>query len=139
MKSNKACPVILREDGGQRQILAFQHPLAGNQIIKGTIEAGEDPIAAALRELREESGIADAHAVQPLGIWQAGVHQQIWAFTLCASRQPLPDQWTHYTTDGGGHIFSFFWQPLTAPLDEQWHPVFVGAINFIRVRLGDRS
>jgi len=135
LQPNKASPVILRSFGGQLALLAFTHPLAGKQIIKGTIEAGEDPITAALRELYEESGIAGANARRDLGIWQAGVWGQIWSFTLCDVTQPLPTQWTHYTTDGGGHTFDFFWQPLRAPLGDEWHPVFVGAINFIRARV----
>jgi len=117
------------------ELLSFLHPKAGKQIIKGTIEPGEEATAAALRELGEESGIIDATAVRSLGIWQAGLLGQIWSFTLCAPAHPLPEQWSHYTTDGGGHIFRFFWQPLTDPLDDAWHPLFVGAINFVRAQL----
>lgn len=135
MQPNKACPVLLRQSGSVTELLAFVHPLAGRQIIKGTIEPDEEAIAAALRELGEESGITNAAAIRPLGIWQAGIEGQIWSFTLCMSYRPLPKQWSHYTADGGGHTFSFFWQPLTAPLDETWHPVFVGAVNFIRATL----
>lgn len=135
MIPNKACPIILRKHGQDHacyDILAFCHPLAGYQIIKGTIEPGEDPAAAVLRELYEESGIANATIERPLGLWNPGVLGQIWAFYLCATPEPLPDTWQHYTTDGGGHTFTFFWQPITAPLNEAWHPVFVGAINHIR-------
>ena len=135
MQPNKACPVLLRKAGATVELLAFRHPHAGSQIIKGTIEPDEDAVAAALRELGEESGIINATALRSLGVWQAGVHDQIWSFTLCMPYQPLPKRWTHYTTDGGGHTFRFFWQPLTAPLDESWHPVFVGAVNFIRAAL----
>ncbi len=39
------------------EILAFEHPLAGLKIIKGTIEAEESPADAAIGKLREESGV----------------------------------------------------------------------------------
>ncbi|WP_410001350.1 NUDIX domain-containing protein [Rhizobium leguminosarum] len=39
------------------EILAFTHPSAGNQFVKGTVEEGERPQDAAARELREESGL----------------------------------------------------------------------------------
>jgi 8-oxo-dGTP pyrophosphatase MutT (NUDIX family) len=48
----KACPVVLRSLG-DGEILAFEHPLAGWQLVKGTVEAGELPRDAAIRELYE--------------------------------------------------------------------------------------
>ncbi|MFT3757807.1 NUDIX domain-containing protein [Thauera sp.] len=56
MKPTKSCPVLLRRDG-EVGILAFQHPIAGFQIVKGSIEEGESPEEAAIRELAEESGV----------------------------------------------------------------------------------
>ena len=56
----KVCPVILRQQGTNWQILAFRHPKAGTQLIKGTVEEDERPEAAVLRELAEESGIEQA-------------------------------------------------------------------------------
>ena len=49
----KAWPIVLREKDGAIEVLAFQHPQAGKQFVKGTIELDEDPVAAAARELRE--------------------------------------------------------------------------------------
>ena len=72
LQPNKACPVLLRSTAAGVELLSFLHPKAGKQIIKGTIEPGEEATAAALRELGEESGIIDATAVRSLGIWQAG-------------------------------------------------------------------
>ena len=59
---DKACPVVLRSPEGKCEILAFAHPSAGHQFIKGTVEASETPAAAALRELYEEAGIT-AHTI----------------------------------------------------------------------------
>jgi 8-oxo-dGTP pyrophosphatase MutT (NUDIX family) len=56
--ADKVCPIVFR-DVSMRQILAFEHPRAGVQLVKGYIEPGETVRAAALRELAEESGIAD--------------------------------------------------------------------------------
>ena len=54
---NKVCPVVVRLCDGRREVLAFVHPVAGKQFVKGTIESGENPLDAARRELREESGL----------------------------------------------------------------------------------
>ena len=67
MVPTKACPVVLQGS----KLLVFRHPSAGIQLVKGTIESGEGPEAAALRELREESGIADAAICEDLGLWDA--------------------------------------------------------------------
>jgi 8-oxo-dGTP pyrophosphatase MutT (NUDIX family) len=52
----KVVPVILRHPTQSLEILAFRHPLAGSQLVKGTIEQGEKYDEAAIRELFEETG-----------------------------------------------------------------------------------
>ena len=37
-------------------LLVFRHPLAGIQLPAGTVEKGEEPVEAAVREVREETG-----------------------------------------------------------------------------------
>ena len=128
---SKACPVVLRHSDAATEILAFEHPHAGLQIVKGTIEPGESPATAALRELEEESGIR-ATDVREIGAWNANHKEQIWWFGLVCVATSLPDAWVHETHDDGGHQFRFFWQRLHADLDERWHPVFLRAIGFIR-------
>jgi 8-oxo-dGTP pyrophosphatase MutT (NUDIX family) len=113
MTPTKACPVVLRNDG-PLQTLAFQHPLAGNQLVKGTIEPGEQPREAALRELKEESGLCASGVAVALGIWVPGYQGQVWSFHLCSVPGELPDRWVHHTEDGGGLAFNFFWHPLAA-------------------------
>ena len=59
MIPNKVCPLVFR-DRALTLLLAFRHPLEGIQLVKGTIESGEQPPEAAPRELEEESGIGDS-------------------------------------------------------------------------------
>ncbi|MCB9148522.1 MAG: NUDIX domain-containing protein [Caldilineaceae bacterium] len=136
--TSKVCPVVLRppavppRPNGQTQILAFRHPLAGSQIVKGTLEPGEQPAAGALRELAEESGIDHAEVVRKLGERSFDNIGQQWHFFLCRPNKPLPASWSHYTTDGGGHIFQFFWHDLNREPDDSWHSDFKSALAFIR-------
>ncbi|MCY4179178.1 MAG: NUDIX domain-containing protein, partial [Litoreibacter sp.] len=59
----KACPIALHPDGAPLRIAAFAHPQAGLQLVKGTIETGENPARAAARELFEESGLETKSAI----------------------------------------------------------------------------
>ena len=129
----KVCPVVIRQRS-EIEVLAFAHPLAGLQLVKGTIEPHESASAAALRELHEESGIYNATIVADLGHWVSGYQDQTWSFHLCAT-DVLPDTWTHRTQDDGCHDFAFFWHPLSQPPDEQWHAVFQGALKYIARQL----
>jgi 8-oxo-dGTP pyrophosphatase MutT (NUDIX family) len=116
----------------------FRHPRAGCQLVKGSIEPGESPAEAALRELYEESGIAGAHLVADLGFWAANEEHQVWSFHLCEPAEALPDFWSHHCADGGGHVFRFFWQPL-AEDPRDCFPVFIRAVQVIRARLSARA
>ncbi len=50
----------------QGRVLVFDHPLAGTQFPAGTVDLGESPESAAVRELAEETGI-DVELVEYLG------------------------------------------------------------------------
>jgi len=131
---NKACPAITREREGRVELLAFNHPLAGKQIAKGTVEDGETLAAACVRELFEESGIT-ASPTEFLGTWVPGYEDHKWGFYLMKCDSDLPDTWGFYTHDDGGHPFKFFWHPLNQELDDDWHELFKGAIKFIEEAL----
>jgi 8-oxo-dGTP pyrophosphatase MutT (NUDIX family) len=131
---NKACPVVLRLRESEAEILALRHPLAGYQLVKGTIEPAESLPHACARELWEESGL-QASAEQYLGRWEAGFAGQVWGFYLMRLACRPPDSWEHYTTNGGGHIFSYFWQPLASTPGEEWHPLFQQAFAFVKYHL----
>jgi ADP-ribose pyrophosphatase YjhB (NUDIX family) len=51
----KVTAFVTRTLNGRRELLLFQHPYAGIQIPAGTVEPGEAPEAAAIRETQEET------------------------------------------------------------------------------------
>ena len=128
-KARKACPVVARKTGERIEILAFRHPTAGYQLVKGTIENNETIQHAAERELFEESGV-EGIAIAYLGNVQMEEPAQEWHFVLCRTG-PLRKAWAHKTTDGGGLNFRFFWHPLDDDPDENWHPLFKQALTYI--------
>lgn len=55
----KVCPVVTQDSDSGNQLLLFRHPLAGIQLVKGTLEVDDSSVrAAALRKLAEEAGIS---------------------------------------------------------------------------------
>lgn len=78
MEAEKSCPVVLR--GRETlEILAFEHPLAGFQLVKGSVEPGESTDLAAVRELKEEAGIQSTVG-RHLGERRSIVTRHTWAF-----------------------------------------------------------
>jgi len=130
----KACPILIRNMGSP-QILVFRHPIAGIQMIKGTIEPAEDPGKAALRELHEEAGI-DATIQEDLGMWESGFDGQIWSLQLCFTPPGLPESWDHFCADDGGLDLRFFWHDLNCGPSHEWHSLFKSALQVIRDRYG---
>ena len=128
----KVCPVILRQKDETWQILAFRHPKAGTQLMKGTVEEGERPEAAVLRELGEESGIEQARIVLKIGEMGLSKTRQHWHLFLCQPAVELKDEWSFFTEDGGGLVFQFFWHELESEPDESWHENFLSALRFVR-------
>ncbi|WP_172292336.1 NUDIX domain-containing protein [Pseudoruegeria sp. HB172150] len=129
--ASKSCPVVTRRQGIVLDVLAFVHPCAGKQFVKGTIEAGETPLEAARRELREESGLIELSTPVALSVAAIGSDRQPWHFYQWI-KIGLPDSWSHQTEDDGGHVFTFFWQPLDGLLADDWHPMFHEAFDFMR-------
>lgn len=132
--AQKVCPLIFRIFDGRPEVLAFRHPSAGNQFVKGSIEEGELPLEAARRELREETGITVADDLLDLGNASIGDQFVRWHF-FAVRIEELPDDWVHQAEDDFGHIFSFFWHPLADDLNEDWHPQFHEALQVIRSSL----
>lgn len=109
------------------RLLVFTQPKfpeAGVQVIAGTIAQDEMPVAAALRELREESGIDNAQVVRILGNYFYSMqkfgrseiqHRHVVHVTV-SDAIAMKAQWTHFESvpgSGGEPIgFSFQWFPL---------------------------
>lgn len=64
----KVTVFITRPGRRGHELLLFQHPNAGIQIPAGTVEAGETPERAALREAAEESGLSPLTLGDCLGV-----------------------------------------------------------------------
>ena len=137
MTADKACPVVLR-NRETLEILAFEHPLAGLQLVKGSVEPDESSDEAAVRELMEEAGIRSS-AKQALGAWYSTSTGHVWAFHECHVAHELPDTWVHFAQDDGGHEFRFFWHPLMSEPSESWHQVFNDALSFLQRVYNQRS
>lgn len=110
----KACPVVLHPEGVPARALFFEHPLAGTQLVKGTVDPGETPLTAAARELFEETGLR-AKSGLPLTDSNTIVPGEHWHFALIRVRAPVPVEWSHKTNDDGGQVFRCGWLPLNAP------------------------
>jgi 8-oxo-dGTP pyrophosphatase MutT (NUDIX family) len=123
----RVCPVVVRHGC----VLAFRHPLAGCQLVKGRFEPGEGAVAAARRELWEESGLR--LSTRPLRQWRARIGKQVWHFVQFRADR-LPNAWAHWADDDGGHLFRFFWQPLRQRPGKDWHPVFCAALKTATLR-----
>ena len=134
IQPNKVCPVVIRSQNAETSILAFRHPVAGNQLVKGSIEKLESPEEAALRELFEESGIEDVRIARSIGVWESGYLSQVWHVFQCDTPK-LPDQWVHRTEDDGGRNFTFFWHPLKQVPGSCWHPLYRDALKWIVANL----
>ncbi len=128
----KVCPFVLRTVAGVIEILAFAHPIAGYQIVKGTLEIGETDLVAAKRELFEESGIELTKCPILIGSSENITDGQMWYFYQCEVAA-LPDTWFFQTLDDEGHVFEFFWQPLFEELTFKWHDQFKRSIRFIQM------
>lgn len=131
MKIDKVCPVVLRRKGESTEVLAFRHPFAGFQLVKGTVEEDEEFIATASRELAEEAGIEALASIEFKGSWDPNHKEQIWHFFLCSPADTLPEEWTFFTKDDGGLDFHFFWFNIEKTPGDEWPDVFIGALNYI--------
>lgn len=135
---DKACPVVIRNKNSQQEILVFQHPLAGVQIVKGTIEPDESGVDAARRELFEEAGIT-LNVKYQLIEWQRHPDEPVWGIYMMETGDSLPDNWSHYCEDDGGHLLRYSWHPLGQQPGSDWHPVFFDALQVIRKTLKEFS
>lgn len=111
------------------RLLVFRHPLepsAGIQVPAGTVEPGEEPDAAVLREAWEETGLAGLKLTVFLGervylhYSLPEVHQRYFYHLVCEGDPP--DTWQHWernaSDESGDHLFEFFWAQLSYGVPE---------------------
>ncbi|MFK7801719.1 MAG: NUDIX domain-containing protein [Anaerolineae bacterium] len=127
----KAVPVVLRQSAHGVEILVFEHPIAGRQLVKGSVEPNESAEDAAVRELAEESGLIGVSKTIFLGDQIYNDSAQQWFFFRCLFDRKLPDQWEFFTQDDGGHLFKFHWRPIEDKIDNPAGPIFELAREFI--------
>lgn len=112
------------------RLLIFSHPdfpEAGLQVPGGTMEDGEDPSEAVMREAFEETGLADLRMNAFLGEYDHAfpeleqTHRRRFYHLVC-DKTP-PERWEHfemYPSDGSPAPirFAFFWVPLSDGVPE---------------------
>lgn len=105
-------------------MLVFDHhdfPEAGTQVPAGGVDAGESLEAAAVREVVEETGLADVEVGRSLGVQQRPhPHTGEARVTIFyrATTSESRDRWTHVVRSGDGEggddgmVFECFFIPL---------------------------
>jgi 8-oxo-dGTP pyrophosphatase MutT (NUDIX family) len=99
---HKVLAYITRTHAGRQQLLVFDHrdfPAAGLQVPAGTVEPGETPEAALVREVEEESGLSGLEVVARLAVEEEpewGVTRHV--YHLLAP-DDLPGHWQWLTND----------------------------------------
>lgn len=102
------------------EILVFEHTEhdAGVQIPKGTIDEGEHPRDAAIRELQEECGVDAVRTASPLSTdeWFYEKRRRLFRrHFFHVETTERRDQWRHEVTGGGeddGFVFECYWAPV---------------------------
>ena len=95
-----------------------EHPEAGIQVPAGTVEEGELPVAAVIREAREETGLERLEVRSFLGKRRYHFEfdrseVQVRHFYHLELLGEAPATWQHYESTPSGLIpFEFFWAKL---------------------------
>ncbi len=136
----KLCACVIRDGAEGPELLVFDHPRAGTQIPKGTLEDGESHSLGVLRELAEETGVTDVEIVRSIGTWDrlatvAGQPEKHkWeVFELKPTRQ-LDDEWIH-AAEGSeverSLMLRCHWLKLDLFALEALHPVFGHVVEML--------
>jgi 8-oxo-dGTP diphosphatase len=123
----KAFAYITHRDAeGHQRLIVFSHPhapAAGIQVPAGSMEDGETPEAAALREAHEETGLQDLHLAGLLGeqvrdmadFGRDEIHHRYFFHLICyVSPSERWQHWEEHPSEGLAtrHLFELFWVRL---------------------------
>lgn len=99
------------------QLLVFRHrdfPEVGIQVPSGTIDAGEGPAVAALREAMEETGLSNIKVIRALGVSEYDIsvlrpelHRR--HFYHLEAAPPVPEKWPHAERHPSGGDMKEIW------------------------------
>jgi len=103
-------------------LLVFRQPEAptqGVQVPGGSIEPSEDPLQAAVRETREETGLLDLETQAYLGCAKYELkvdpgppHLRHYVHLTCAARREQRWVWTERASGSRGAVRELWWEPL---------------------------
>ncbi len=141
----KACACVIR-DGC---LLVFRHPTTDVQLPKGTIELGEAPRDAVVRELFEESGLrihAEPQLIatrvferRPNGVMTDDpIERQTWHVFAVNGGADIASMWEHVaqgSPEEAGLRFSYFWHPLQIDFQSAFpdaEPVFADVVKDVQ-------
>ncbi len=110
----KVCACVVREGVEGPEVLVFDHPMAGTQLPKGTLEPSEEPLDGVLRELGEETGLRSVDLVRHLGQWtrwtgagpdeNGDPERHDWEVFLLRPVCELPMSWSHIAFGSAAEI-----------------------------------
>jgi predicted NUDIX family NTP pyrophosphohydrolase len=123
-RRNSALQVFLVHPGGP---FAVKKDEGAWSIPKGEFETGEEPLAAAIRELQEETGFTVKGPFVSLGTIRQAGGKTVYAFAIEADFDP---------TQLVSNTFSMEWPPRSGKITEfaevdrgDWFPVEVAAVK----------
>lgn len=134
---HKAVAAVVSDATTEPHLLVFDHPTAGTQLVKGTVEDGETIASAVIRELFEESGLVVDSAGFHVGDWERTVgggpdemgpiEINTWHLFIVPDPGRYPTSWQHEASGSpaeDGLVFAFRWIPINEHLNEALHPLF---------------
>ncbi|MBC7811407.1 MAG: NUDIX domain-containing protein [Burkholderiales bacterium] len=123
IEKHKVLAYIMKGD----KLLVFRHadyPQAGIQVPAGTVEDGESPEAAVMREAHEETGLENLRLVSFLGTDQRDLSnygrdeiQQRYFFHVTCDDE-CPDAWSHVELNPNGEYKSVRFDLSWAAIDD---------------------
>jgi putative (di)nucleoside polyphosphate hydrolase len=121
-----------------KELLCFEHPITKLiEVVRGTVEEGENPQDTIIRELFEEAGI-DENSVSTISLMGTEVilvkggydgkgakEEQLYYGYLVQLHDDTVPQWTHTVVSDGidnGHEYTFIWRKYDSELQSNLNP-----------------